>query len=37
MIYYKPIKIIINILDPTKIIINIIIYYYRVLESIIMD
>lgn len=37
IIYYKPIKVTINILDLTKVIINVIMYYYSILKSIIMD
>ena len=37
MIYYKPVKITINALSFTKIIINIVIRYYDLLNFIILD
>lgn len=37
MIYYKPVKVIIDILGLAKVIINVIVYYYRVLKSIVID
>ena len=36
MIYYKPIQVIIDVPDLVKVIINIVICYYKVFESIIM-
>ena len=37
MVYYKLIKVTINALSLVKVIINIIICYYKVLKSIIID
>ena len=37
MIYYKPIKIMIDILGLANVIISIIIHHHRVLESIVID
>ena len=37
MVNYKPVKIIIDIPSLAKVIINIVIYHYKVLELIVMD
>ena len=37
MVYYKLIKVIINVLDLVEVIINMVVHYHRVLESIVMD
>ncbi len=37
MIYYKPIKVIINGLGLAKVIINMVVYHYRVPESIVIN
>ena len=37
MIYYKPIKVTIDVLSLVKVIINMVLCYFRVLESIIME
>ena len=37
MVYYEPVKIIIDVPDLTKVIIDVVMHYYRVPKSIIMD
>ena len=37
MVYYEPVKVTINALDLTKVIVNIIICHYKILKSIIMN
>ncbi len=37
MIYYEPVKITIDALGLAKVIINVVVYHYKVLESIIID
>ena len=37
MVYYKLVKVIINILGLAKVIINVIVHYYKVPELIIID
>ena len=37
MVYYKPIKVIIDAPDLAEVIINVIVYHHRVLESIVID
>ena len=37
IVYYKLVKVIINVLGLAKVIINVIIYHYRVLKSIVID
>ncbi len=37
MIYYGPVKVTINISNLTKVIINMIMYYYGIPKSIVMD
>ena len=37
MVYYKPVKVMINISNLAKIIINVVIYYYKALKSIVTD
>ena len=37
MVYYESIKITINILDPVKVMINVVVYHYKVFESIVTN
>ncbi len=37
MVYYKPVKVLIDISGLAEVIINVIVYYYGILESIIID
>ncbi len=37
MVHYKPVKITVDVLDLAKVIIDMIVCYYAVLESIVID
>ena len=37
IVYYKPVKVIVNISGLAKVIINVVIYYHLILESIVTD
>lgn len=37
MIYYKLVKVMINALGQTKVIIDLVVYYHGILESIVID
>ena len=37
MVYYKPIKVIINALGLAKVILNVVIWHYGILNSIVID
>ncbi len=37
MVYYEPVKLVINLAGVVEVIINVVVYYYRVSESIVID
>ena len=37
MVYYKPVKVMINAPDLAKVMINVVVDHHRVLESTVMD